>query len=233
MAPMKSEYPENIRRIVGVRPADKLGHRTRFSDASSYDFVCQTCGSTDAGSDLRKKCASPMNDHDFATKRILGFLRESHNFSLYNQINRDRDAFVERLVGQESKALLTSVLDIMLVYQCAHKRGLIGEVKPPSTKRRAQKEEPAPSAPLNKSDAEEGLATWHAIQSAVSKKLSAEAGVAALAKALGIPGDKAIKLRAAYDEVAATRSMQKWDDLSRDTQTTYLLAAAAGVVWGS
>lgn len=45
---------------------DRLGHVTRFSDASSYDEVCVLCGGTDAGSDLQRTC--PNATHPGATE---------------------------------------------------------------------------------------------------------------------------------------------------------------------
>lgn len=40
---------------------DALGHRTRFSDSSLYDFVCVACGATDGCGDrgLERRCPGP------------------------------------------------------------------------------------------------------------------------------------------------------------------------------
>ncbi len=46
-------------------------HKTRFSDASSFDEICTECGATDrAGSDKLKKPCKP--DEDYWTKMDQG-----------------------------------------------------------------------------------------------------------------------------------------------------------------
>lgn len=39
---------------------DSFGHRTRVSNASSYNEVCVLCGATDAGPDLDSPCPNPL-----------------------------------------------------------------------------------------------------------------------------------------------------------------------------
>lgn len=34
-------------------PKDDLGHQTRFSDSSLYDYICVNCGATDGRNDNR------------------------------------------------------------------------------------------------------------------------------------------------------------------------------------
>lgn len=66
---------------------DENGHQTRFSDSSLYDEVCNLCGATDRGNDLRKPCpnAASTGPNSPATKAVVADLQGMTDHDAHEQ----------------------------------------------------------------------------------------------------------------------------------------------------
>lgn len=201
--------------------ADSLGHRTRFSDSSLYDEVCELCGTTDGhGGRLNSTCPNARPD----TVEEMAYYLRSHADNKYIETPDAAKALLRygadciEALGKRQHVTLVAKPEITV--NVASRRAIPDTVEVSLAELVGDK---APSPETAASLREQGFARHfdNEQQRTLDEKVAGD---------FGVPLAIVVKARQMYEaEMAKTRIyfMAEWNNVARFKKREYVLRAAA------